>query len=133
MQIVERPDEPDLLPCFERAGLLAAPQVATKLTAASALGVLRPDSANSPASDPSPASPPSPSGIQTVSTLCPSAKAIKYRTVPSLDTNLFSIRAAPTVTPLLTSRSRNSCGNVEISANDSTRCRYTASMICLAR
>ena len=29
----------------------------------------------SPLSEPSPASPPSPSGIQTVSTLCPSAKA----------------------------------------------------------
>src|SRR5579863_8071736 len=58
-------------------------------------------SATSPASLPSPASPPSPSGIQTVSTLCPSSNPIKYRTVPSTDTNLFSICAPHSNSALL--------------------------------
>src|ERR1700693_3030428 len=130
MQIVDRPDALDrppcveLLDCFERAPLPAAPQVATKLTAALAAEVTALELSHStPASDPSPASPPSPSGIQTASTFCPSANPIKYRTVPSTETNFFSIRAAPTETPRSASRSRNSNGSGEMSAKVSTRCR----------
>src|ERR1035438_5578002 len=123
MQIVDRPEDLGLplcferlpavferLPaCFERARLPAAPSIAKKLTGALVPEVLMPDlSASTPASDPSPASPPSPSGIQTASTLCPSPTPIKYRPVPSTETNFFSTRAAPTVTPLPASRSRNS-------------------------
>ena len=80
-------------------------------------------SATSPASLPSPASPSSPSGIHTVSTVCPSVSAMRYRTVPSCDTNLFSIRGSPSEMPLASSLLRSSCDQVEIIPIDSTRCR----------
>src|SRR5713101_7918656 len=72
-----------------------------------------PASISSPASLPSPLSPPSPSGIQTVSTVSPSASSTRYRTVPSLEMNLRAIPGSPTPQPCSARRVRYSSGNVE--------------------
>ncbi len=86
-----------------------------------------------PTSLPSPASPPSPSGIHTVSTVCPSPQATRYRTVPSLDTNFFSMPGRPTANPLSVKPRRKSWGRVEICSAVSTLWRYSASKSWRAR
>ncbi len=68
--------------------------------------------------DPSPRSPPSPSGIQTVSTVSPSAIRIRYRSVPSTDFAVCTISGSPTANPSAAIRSRSSTGSVVTSSSD---------------